>query len=74
MHGKWKPTEIRRKIQFMPSRELNNEHWGPVRTTPNQVQEVVDVAPEDGRNDHVAEMAVFTWNVGVGRDFSNLKS
>lgn len=41
--------------------------------TPNQL-EVVDVAPEDGRNDHVAEMAVFTWNVGVGRDFSNLKS
>lgn len=41
--------------------------------TPNQV-EVVDVAPEDGRNDHVAEMAVFTWNVGVGRDFIKLKS
>ena len=73
MHGKWKPTDISRKIQFMPSRELNNEHWGPVGTTPNPV-EVVDVAPEDGRNDHVAEMAVFTWNVGVGRDFIKLKS
>lgn len=27
MHDKWKPTEIIRIIQVMPSRELNNEHW-----------------------------------------------
>lgn len=74
MRDKWKPPEIIRIIQFMPSRELNNEHWAPVEMASNQVEEVVDVAPEDMRNDHEADMAVFTWNVGVGREFKKLKS
>ena len=44
----------------------------PSGDDPNQV-EVVDAAPEDMKHDRVTEMPVWTWNVGVGRDFGEPK-